>query len=382
MPSKGFLSMGPARIIRQRDVPALTGLRGIAALWVVAYHINEQISIFAPGYLGVDVFFILSGYILSFVYNKPSDIRGVKSYGKFLIIRLVRIYPLYFVALIVLGVFVLLNPGFTEIYQFSAEKFSLEAYFASLFLVQNWFYFRPSCWNAPAWTLSAEWFAYLSFPIFQTITRWPRTSLGPILLSGCCLAIFAAVVTVKGLSSPDATGTPGMVRMSCEFAAGCLLFTAVRNGLPCLNAWADVGAWGLLALVVVFGGSVTWLALPAFGLILLLAAQQRGPTSRVLALPAVVWLGEVSYSLYITHWIVLQAGKWEISGLHLTGFLANKSFQSVVMAALCMATAACTYQWIELPSRARGRAWADRLFGVAKLSPPAIASTYTNRHYR
>jgi peptidoglycan/LPS O-acetylase OafA/YrhL len=367
--------MSPARIIRQRDVPALTGLRGIAAIWVVAYHINDQIAIFAPGYLGVDVFFMLSGYILSFVYNKPSDIRSVRSYISFLVIRLVRIYPLYFVALIVLGVFVLLNPDFAAIYRVPEQRWNLAAYVASLMLVQNWFYFLPGCWNAPAWTLSAEWFAYLSFPIFQTFTRWPRTSLGPVLLSACCLAVFAAVVILKGQPDPGVTGTPGMVRMICEFAAGCLLFTAVQNGLPRLNVCADLAVFGLLTVVIVFGGTTIWLALPAFGLMLLLAAQQSGPISAALALPVMVWWGEISYSLYITHWIVLQVGKWELFGSPSAGFLAEKSVQNIILAALCVATATCTYQWIELPSRARGRAWARRLFVAANSSPPVIASS-------
>jgi peptidoglycan/LPS O-acetylase OafA/YrhL len=141
--------MDPVRIVRQRNILALTGLRGAAAIWVVGYHFNSAASIVSSGYLGVDIFFILSGFILSFVYNSPSDIRAVRSYLSFLVIRLVRIYPLYLVALNMLGIFVLINPDFRAIYEVPEQRWSLGAYLASLLLVQNWAHFLPTCWNTP-----------------------------------------------------------------------------------------------------------------------------------------------------------------------------------------------------------------------------------------
>ena len=318
---------------------------------------------------------MLSGYILSFVYNNPDDVKPVRSHLNFLMIRLVRIYPVYFVALLFLGAFVLLNPDFAANYRIPEQRWSIGAFIASLILVQNWAHFLPTCWNAPAWSLSAEWLAYLAFPLFQTITRWPRRILTPVLLSGCCLALFAALVMLNGQPNPGLTGTPGLARMAFEFTCGCLLFTAMRNGLPRLNAWADFAGCALLSVAVVFGGTMIWLALPAFGVILLLAAQDRGPISAALGLPVVVWLGKISYSLYIMHWIVLQVGKWELSGLR----LAEVPARDIILAGLCLACATCTYKWIELPARARGRAWARRLAGRTTPPPSTLAVNPTSQ---
>jgi peptidoglycan/LPS O-acetylase OafA/YrhL len=226
--------------------------------------------------------------------------------------------------------------------------------------------------HAP-WSLSAEWFAYLTFPFFQIAARLPRSTLTPILLSLCCLALFATVIMVKGVSDPGVTGTPGMLRMACEFAAGCFLFTAVRNGLSGLGAWADWAVFGLLGVAIGVGGAMIWLALPAFGLVVLLAAGERGLIAAVLALPVVVWLGEISYSLYITHWIVLQVGKWELSVINPPGLFGSKSAQSALLAVLCFAVAFCAHRWIELPSRNHGRNWARRLVAGVPASLPAVA---------
>src|ERR1700744_4959496 len=97
---------------RPQDIPALTGLRGVAALWVVLFHMELEtpIPIIEKGYLGVDIFFILSGFILMHVYADRKEF----NYNEFVRARLARIYPLHMLSLVVLGIIVCLLPGFAE----------------------------------------------------------------------------------------------------------------------------------------------------------------------------------------------------------------------------------------------------------------------------
>ena len=81
-------------MLRVRDIPALTGLRGIAALWVVFFHLEygSAIPIIEKGYLGVDIFFILSGFILMHAYSGPKSNKF--GYTRFIKARIARVYPL------------------------------------------------------------------------------------------------------------------------------------------------------------------------------------------------------------------------------------------------------------------------------------------------
>jgi peptidoglycan/LPS O-acetylase OafA/YrhL len=105
-----------ARNSKVSIIPALTGIRGIGAVWVMPYHLFPgNWPIIGRGYRGVDLFFILSGFILTYVHWKDFDGGySLSKYRRFLLLRLARIYPLHIIVLIAFGVAVLLLPGFTE----------------------------------------------------------------------------------------------------------------------------------------------------------------------------------------------------------------------------------------------------------------------------
>ena len=201
----------------------LSGLR--ATTWVVIYHLTSgAFAVIDEGYLGVDVFFILSGYVLCYVCAAKFNF-DLASYFRFLSVRQARIYPLHFVTLVVLAAFVLAFPQFAVRYTFADQRWGADSFVASLLLVQNWSHFLPTCWNTPAWSLSAEWFAYLAFPGFLLLTQWPRSARGPLVIVCVLFASYNALLLVRG-DPLDAHGTTGMLRMATEFAAGCLLFRA------------------------------------------------------------------------------------------------------------------------------------------------------------
>ena len=142
-----------------------------------------------------------------------------------------------------------------------------------------------------------------------------------------------------------------MIRMAAEFCCGCFMYRAVGTGLRVFPAIADVFALVLLAVSLVSGND--FLCLFAIAMIVLLAAQECGPIAGFLAVPFVVFLGEISYSVYLVHWIVLQVANRIATQMMLTG--AGFALWSAGIIALVMALSTLTYRFIEIPARAFGR---------------------------
>jgi peptidoglycan/LPS O-acetylase OafA/YrhL len=292
-------------------MPALTGIRGWAAIWVLLYHITlfDYPPGFENGYLGVDAFFILSGFVLSHGYARRLAPLSFGGWLRFITGRIARIYPLHLLTLGLTLLVVLALPDFRAAR--SAGRFSTDAFFAGLALIQNWGVAMPLSWNLPSWSLSAEWAAYLVFPLMTTVVVRIR-SRGWALLGAACLLLllFAAFRLVLRLPSLDSHGTSGMIRMAFEFSAGCLLWRAAALGwrlTPSLEIVPPV-----LLVLAAFVPGASFLALPAFAGFVLLAAGERGRVYRALAHPASVFLGEISFSVYLIHYVPLDLMHWAV----------------------------------------------------------------------
>jgi acyltransferase len=121
------------------NIPALTGLRGVAAVWVMLYHMftGRDIPVVEFGYVGVDIFFVLSGFVLAHVYLRDPGLTTGEGYLRFLGVRLARVYPLHVLTLVCLLLITIALPGFTTPFKFSEERFGLLTFIANLFLVQQ-----------------------------------------------------------------------------------------------------------------------------------------------------------------------------------------------------------------------------------------------------
>jgi len=153
---------------------ALTGLRAFAALAVVFFHFRfvafapvgyaTDYPITASLYLGVDLFFILSGFVLMHAHGAEFGRLELGTTLRFYALRLARIYPVHvailFLVLAMLGGELVLSHG-APLGPDQAERFRPDGFFRHLFLV-GW---SSPTWNPPAWSLSAEWTAYLFFPV-------------------------------------------------------------------------------------------------------------------------------------------------------------------------------------------------------------------------
>lgn len=328
---------------RRSYLPGLTGLRGLGAVWVLCYHAQYKfdLPVLNTGFLGVDLFFILSGFVLSHAHgNMKLDWAG---YGLFLRDRVARIFPLHWAGL---GLVLLLLWLYPRLYWSMPERFRPMDLVANLFLVQNWGFTRPATWNGPAWSLSTEWLLSLAFPLFLFgARRVNRPALAALMCAGGLIA-FAVFLRVTGNPTTDVQARAGMVRAFVEFGAGCLLYRVYLAGVI-VPRWAR---WGT-ALLLAAGLSAperTILAVFAVPLILLLSTEPSG-LQRSLSSPVMGFLGKTSYSIYLLHWPLLQVSERMQADLDVHGVLAIAWF--VGFLALVLALSALTYDWIEAPAR-------------------------------
>src|SRR2546423_8216468 len=158
------------------QVRSLTALRGLAAWWVVLYHFDTYLLPYLPtwafyfvskGYLAVDLFFCLSGFVIYFNYGNL-NVLSAREVRVFYLKRFAKIYPLHLFTIglyvLLLGMLLLAHRGIPP------GRFSGESLLMNVLLVQDW---APAdmTWNVPSWSISAEFAAYLLFPLVVLMAR-------------------------------------------------------------------------------------------------------------------------------------------------------------------------------------------------------------------
>ncbi len=294
--------MNPAENLR-----ALTSLRFFAALWVILFHYWPDLtgSLVRPifidkGYLGVDLFFILSGFILCHVYRGPVE-AGRFDYGGFLWNRLARVYPLHLATLIGIGTMALAAIGLG--FSIDPNILGWRSLPANLTLTQAWGLAPTASWNHPSWSISAEWFAYLTFPIFAFVALKlkHRPSLGLVLAVGLVLGVNAGFLALTDEKLTEATISWGALRIVPSFAYGCALY-GYWVARPAQNRRkALLGALfsGTLTIFFIIDQGADSVVVLGLGLTLLFLAQLAQIRSVILAQAPLVYLGEISYSMYM-----------------------------------------------------------------------------------
>jgi peptidoglycan/LPS O-acetylase OafA/YrhL len=289
----------------------LTSIRGLAAWWVVLFHLRfllapwlpaAAVEILARGNLAVDLFFVLSGFVIYLNYGERVRLERA-SIGDFLFRRFARVYPLHLLTL--LG-FLFYAAAAVAFGSASVEGQDPGYFVASLLLVQNWGFERATAWNVPAWSISTEFFAYLLFPL---LLAWLAPARRPAWLlvaaiAGLGLSVHA-FFRLFGYPFPNAVAETGLYRCVAQFTIGMLVCELYRRrrgqGLagPLLAAAA-----ALAGGYVLFGAPVVPLAWAA--LVLGLAWARPGGW---LAAAPLVWLGRVSYATYLCHYLLLTLFK-------------------------------------------------------------------------
>jgi len=361
------------------NLKPLTALRFFAAMWVVAFHYWPELTgeagvpaVVAKGYLGVELFFVLSGFILSHVYLQSVG-EGKFRYGPFLWARLARVYPLHLATLIGVGAMVAAATvaGFALKHNI-ADWGSLPA---NLLLMHAWGLAPEAAWNHPSWSISAEWFAYLTFPAFGW-AAW-RLRDRPMAAVAGALALLAglyvAFEAAAGFPLTRATIHWGALRIVPCFAYGCAIYLLWRSGAVKTQGQALLGvfAFAALSLACANAGLHDAATVGAFGGLILALAGLTSTGSKVLSGPVGVYLGEVSFAVYMVciPWHLLYGNAVQKILQLPDGPLPFAVWIGLVAGVLPVA--ALAHHLVERPARSAMRAWSDRGFKFAARGEPS-----------
>jgi peptidoglycan/LPS O-acetylase OafA/YrhL len=347
----------PAKI---EQLDALTGLRGLAALWVALMHFGHELTVLLPASAGVNwfigegaeavpLFFILSGFILLHTYRAHFEIFSWRVYFQFIWLRLARIYPTY---LATLGLMVALVVASTLIgAPYSKASYPLARLPWEALMLHRWWWTDFFGWNYPDWSISAEWFAYLFiFPI----AVWLLKKLGG------SKKIIIGLVALGLIALEPAVRTEWKISMvSLLFLAGAFIWELRRRLqcgkkiLPHLDLLAGALCFTVLWFVPLLGKYFSSaLFLLAVGLLILGLSRNDGHLSRLLAWTPIFFLGEISYSLYLTHGVAQRVLKIALPAEH---FAASSLLVRIGLvltyAAALFALSLCVYYAVERPAR-------------------------------
>jgi peptidoglycan/LPS O-acetylase OafA/YrhL len=348
-----------------KRIDTLTGVRGVAALWVLMHHAataylpdraRYQVlaKVAARGWLGVDLFFVLSGFVISLVYCAALRRREPGATARFLKLRIARVYPAQVVTTLAL-VPIYVAAAILFRYHSPNDNFSIMKLLYSLTLLNGWGIPNSIGWNNVSWSVSSEWFAYLIFPALALVIGRAKSVLINV---GCIAAIFAVMFGLalwlnhgeKYMLDPQYT----LARVGSEFVVGCLLYNIFR-ALPSTVELDWMAVPALAGIVAVCAGAVPPLAdglVVVLFAVLVLALSRPGPvSSALLGTRGAVYLGEISYSIYVLHTTVLLVMGQLAQRILPPSDPARWAFLGVYVIAT-IGCAHAVYRFVEEPARA------------------------------
>jgi peptidoglycan/LPS O-acetylase OafA/YrhL/lysophospholipase L1-like esterase len=404
-------------------VPGLDGLRALAVIAVIVYHANKQWL--GGGFLGVEVFFVISGYLITLLLVAERERTGTVSFGQFWFRRARRLLPALFTMLIALITYVaFFNRDYLGTLR--GDVVAGVSYVANWFQIWTGSSYTSSAEFAPLrhlWSLAVEEQFYIVWPVimFVLLRRVRGRAIaifgGVFLLAAIAISVYVAALYVPGNLS-DASQTMslfgrevqrtdylylGTLSRSSGLLLGAALATmwqpwAIRRGTAGKNANAlDLaGVVSLVALAVmcvrfkdvvlvqdVGSQGYDLLYQGGFALVgvatLVAIATVTHPRSRlgryVLGSAILVWIGRRSYGLYLYHWVIFQIYRQDTKQLGTPLGLA----EFVGLVALSLALSEVSYRFVETPIRkgqlsAAFRRWRAHQGGVRGPLPVAIAA--------
>jgi peptidoglycan/LPS O-acetylase OafA/YrhL len=391
----------------------LDSWRGIAALMVALFHLDVYSAIYSldfvrNGYLLVDFFFVLSGFVITHSY--ADRLGTLEDLGTFAIRRFGRLWPLHVVVLLAFVLAegakaVMAARGASFYYPPFSGATSLHAIVVNLGFAHSFGIEQQLTWNPPSWSISAEFWTYL---IFGAALVFTRTWLGRIrfateVLIAAILIGSAVILILFSKHAMDATYDLGLARCLYGFLVGHLTYrlwqavSHVRFSAGLAEGGALIAVIGYVSLAGHSGYS--FLAPLVFALVVLVFAFEAGPVSRLMSNPVNEWLGRISYSIYMwqaflifnfvdrpvsiiekmTGWVLTtpvgagsalgsEASKLIVLGGHLVPILVT-----LLYLGLLVGVASVSYWLIEKPGQELFARLARRRTGQ-----PKIASSYVN----
>ncbi len=353
------------------DIRALTGIRGIAALLVATYHFflpalpidSMSFRLLGRGYLYVDLFFILSGFVISLNYgSRFADRVDLAAFRSFLWRRIARIYPVYLAVLSIMVISYWLvhhdfdpHPGWWVSLQISRPWLDLPVNAA---LMQSWGFGNGIV--GQAWSVSAEIAAYLVFP---WLARGVSGNLRPVTALLTAVGVAATLIVAQQLGSSDGRyhagafdiwdGPPAVMRCLAGFTLGLFLcrLSESRHDHLMHSDLFGLCAIGLWLLMLVWSAPDLFLFIP-FGALVLCLSKNRGMLGAMFGSPPVYALGLLSYSFYLIH-VYFIAPMNALTSTLAPAVTADYA-KLVAMMATILALFVCSgvaYLAVELPAR-------------------------------
>ncbi len=338
--------MLPARSDRYR--PDIEGLRAVAVLLVVLFHAFPDAM--PGGFIGVDIFFVISGFLITGIIARELD-SGPFNLLHFYDRRIKRIFPALIVvlgAVLVLGWFWMLPGAYARL---SADVFASAAFAANIALLLHSGYFDIESAKEPLlhlWSLGIEEQFYLFWPLILMLAARLRLSLLTVALT-IALASFALNVALIG-TNPVATFYLPFTR-AFELLTGAALACAWSR-LSHTGVASNLRAGSGIALIAAASAVLNvhsafpgwWALLPVTGAALLLSAPAAWGARHLLASPPLVWIGEISYPLYLWHWPLLVF-------FAIIKFAPLTLLERGLIVGLSFLLAFATYRLVEIPIR-------------------------------
>lgn len=348
----------------RKNIPALTGLRWIAALLVILRHNppspdSRLYPVFSNGHSGVTLFFVLSGFVLSVNYFDKFSTMSFGTLKEFYAARFARIYPLYIVVLVGYGIV------------FGFEEWSV--LIQHIFLIQAWSSDSDISYamNGPGWSLGVEAFFYILFP-FLIITVRPllssRARALALLVCSLLLPLIGAVIfqfsNLQNLAENDPNSMwrwlyrnpalrlgdflSGIALASIYLNRQAFRFNQSRRFLVYLPWFGLFVALSLRLLTNSPFGLDFVFAVASCGIIFTAVEAQDSSVSRILSTRPLVLLGEFSFAAYLVHVPIRQAVFTNIFG---NGFTVGAVTSFVMYVALVVVVSALLHYVVERPAR-------------------------------
>jgi peptidoglycan/LPS O-acetylase OafA/YrhL len=356
-------------------ISELESLRGLAALLVVFFHVPTwnsflNVRIISNGYLMVELFFVLSGFVICNAYC--NNIKTTRDLMRFQFLRFGRLYPVH---LLFLLIFLLIEVAkYIAQFRFDIVSPNSQPFRENNFtaLIQHIFLIqaigpagRPVTFNIPAWSISVEFYTYL---IFGCVVLLSRKGYQYFVFSLIAIASVVLLVSAAGFGFED------MLRGLAGFFIGCLTAVAVKNLTLKVSRFASVLLFLAIIAFLQFKPHKAYDVAIYFltaGLIGALVLQKNGLLNSVLRLKIFVWLGSISYSLYMSHeaveWIANQIFRVVLKAPEiiapsgrsipqLSGLSAILGVSFIVI--LSFLVSSLVYKFVEKPWRERSREFA------------------------
>lgn len=295
--------------IRYPDqIRPLTALGFFALGWVVVNQFRDHLGLnlghrsglIFNGYLGVDLYFILTGFVLAQAFTREVQ-TGLVSYASLVWRRMARIYPLHLATMAVLGVLVLVAIRTGQ--RPHAAVSDPMGLLANVLMIHAWGTLPTVSWNFPSWAASAEWFALLVFPatVWLALKGWSRSIIAVLAPAALFAAMFEAA-SAQGVLFTDMTAQIGALRTIPEFLLGAGLYRlGCEHTLP--RGWGSAlavisAAWIVISCQLSWPDLYIW---PAFGTLVFGLAETSKHGDGLMGQKPFVRLGEMAWAMYLVH---------------------------------------------------------------------------------